>query len=213
MKRLIIICEGQTEKEFCNDVLAPYFFKKDIVVDSPLIKKTRGGIVKWSELKKQIEKHLRQEKDVFVTTFIDYYGLPSDYLDFELTATSKIDKITNIEQGMKRDIDSSIVSYFIPYVQLHEFECFLFCSIDILKNNFRPDEANFIELEKTINSFDNLEEINNHPNTAPSKRLLKYIPGYNKVIFGACLATEIGLSNIREKCPHFNNWIEQLEKI
>ena len=213
MIRVIIICEGQTEQEFCKDVLYPYFIGKNISVEYPLIKKTRGGIVNWSELKKQVEMHLKQDSNVFVTTFIDYYALPYDYLIFEQTATSKINKVVNIEQGMRNEVDSSINYRFIPYVQLHEFECFLFYSMDILRNNFLPEEANFVELEKTINSFTNLEDINNHPDTAPSKRLLEHIRGYNKVVYGACIAFEIGLTNIRTKCPHFNNWIEQLENI
>lgn len=32
-------------------------------------------------------------------------------------------------------------------------------------------------------------------------------------IYGAMLAEEIGLANIREKCPRFNTWIENLETI
>ncbi|MDA3816451.1 MAG: DUF4276 family protein [Prolixibacteraceae bacterium] len=74
MKRVIIICEGETEKEFCNTILTPYFAKKDIFIQSPLIKKSMGGIVKWSELKKQITLHLTNDSKAFVTTLIDYYG-------------------------------------------------------------------------------------------------------------------------------------------
>lgn len=52
MKRIIIICEGHTEKEFCKTVLASYFQSKNIYIQTPLIKKSKGGIVKWEELKK-----------------------------------------------------------------------------------------------------------------------------------------------------------------
>lgn len=75
MKRVIIICEGETEKEFCTTILAPYFSKQNIYLQSPLIKKSMGGIVKWKDLKKQIENHLKSDIEVFVTTLIDYYGL------------------------------------------------------------------------------------------------------------------------------------------
>lgn len=74
-KRVIIICEGETEKEFCTTILAPYFSKQNIYLQSPLIKKSMGGIVKWKDLKKQIENHLKSDIEVFVTTLIDYYGL------------------------------------------------------------------------------------------------------------------------------------------
>lgn len=39
MKRLIIICEGQTEQEFCNDVLQPHFNQLGIFIQNPTIKK------------------------------------------------------------------------------------------------------------------------------------------------------------------------------
>lgn len=39
MKRLIIVCEGPTESEFCLEVLAPEFRKRDIYVQAPLVKK------------------------------------------------------------------------------------------------------------------------------------------------------------------------------
>ena len=74
MKRVIIICEGETEREFCKNVLAPHLIKHNIFIQPPLIKRSMGGIVRWSILKKEIETHL-QEPNVFVSTFIDYYGL------------------------------------------------------------------------------------------------------------------------------------------
>ncbi len=38
MKRLIIVCEGPTENEFCLEMLAPILLKSDIYVEAPLIK-------------------------------------------------------------------------------------------------------------------------------------------------------------------------------
>jgi len=45
MARLIIVCEGQTEQEFCNDILQPHLIQFGIVVQNPTIKKTAGAIV------------------------------------------------------------------------------------------------------------------------------------------------------------------------
>ena len=55
MKRLVIICEGPTEKEFCKDLLASALNSYEIYVDTPLIKHSGGGIVRWNVLKRQIE--------------------------------------------------------------------------------------------------------------------------------------------------------------
>lgn len=75
MKQLIIIGEGQTEQEFCNDVLCNYFLSREIIVHNPTIKKTKGGIVAWKVLKKEIENYLFGSPSAFVTTLIDYYGI------------------------------------------------------------------------------------------------------------------------------------------
>lgn len=215
MKRLIIICEGETEQEFCKDVLYPYFIEKDIHIQAPMIKKSNGGIVMWSELKKQIERHIKQDSEVKVTTLIDFYGIKSIHAfpKFEEPARSNQEKVQNIEKGMQECVDPAMQHHFIPYVQLHEFEALIFCSLDVIKNNFKEEEANFTEIEKIINYFPNPEDINNNLETAPSKRLEKCITGYNKPIYGACLTTEIGMAILRQKCPRFNAWIEKLENI
>jgi hypothetical protein len=79
MKRIIIIGEGQTEQEFCNQVLKPFFIVNDISIENPTIKESHGGIVKWKVLKKQIENHLKQDNEAFVSLLIDYYGIYSKY--------------------------------------------------------------------------------------------------------------------------------------
>ena len=52
MKRVIIVCEGQTEQEFTKDVLVPHFSSLGIFLVFPTILKSGGGIVTWSKLKK-----------------------------------------------------------------------------------------------------------------------------------------------------------------
>lgn len=214
MKRLIVICEGQTEIEFCKDVLFKHFFNKKIVIQTPLIKKSGGGIVTWATLKKQIELHLR-EKDVFVTTFIDYYGIPDNYNYPSWDASKKIidrnSRMDFLENAMKNSVNQN---RFIPYIQLHEFEGLLFNNIDIFDQNFNPSELNTRqELVNILNTYPNPELINDSPINAPSKRLKRIIFGYSKIVFGSILAEEIGLNNIRQKSPRFHNWIDILENI
>jgi len=218
MKRLIIICEGQTEKEFCEKTLYPYFQKNDIYIHAPLIKKSSGGIVKWSNLKKQIENHLKQDSEACVSLLIDYYGLNDEHgfpgwKDVkEIPDINK--KVECIESKMLEDLDDSFRHRFIPYIQLHEFEGLLFNDIEFFYQLFTPEEIiGEKELKDTFNSFSNPEMINNNKETAPSKRLGRIIEGYNKIIFGNILAESIGLENIRAKSPRFNNWITQLISI
>lgn len=78
MKRLIIVCEGETEQAFCNDVLRSHFLSRDILLEAPTIKHSNGGIVAWDTLKKQIVKHLN-EGDCIVSMLVDYYRIRDSY--------------------------------------------------------------------------------------------------------------------------------------
>jgi hypothetical protein len=212
MKRLIIICEGQTEQAFCEDVLRYYFITRNIYIEAPTIKKTGGGIVNWAALKYQIEKHLSEDVTAFVSCLIDYYGIhPHHKYPFWAESINLKDKnqaMGVIENAMYVDVNSN---RFIPYIQLHEFEGLLFSDISLIQNSY--ESVDYEYLQTTIADFSNPEMINNSAETAPSKRLSRIIKGYNKIIDGSLLAQEIGLDKIREKCPRFNDWISKLEQI
>ena len=124
MKRVVIICEGETEREFCKTLLATHFAKKDIHIQSPLIKRSMGGIVRWGILKKEVETYLR-EKAVFVTMLIDYYGLYSKYhfpgWEESLRIVDKNDRMYFLEAAMQNDIKDSARHRFIPYLQFYSF--------------------------------------------------------------------------------------------
>jgi hypothetical protein len=69
------------------------------------------------------------------------------------------------------------------------------------------------EIQKIFRNFTNPEEINNNPKTAPSKRILKIYPKYQKVTDGIMISQKIGIEKMRQKCTHFNDWITSMEKI
>lgn len=62
-------------------------------------------------------------------------------------------------------------------------------------------------------AFATPEDINNNPNTAPSKRVLGLYPAYRKVLEGTLAAQAIGIDRMRQECPHFRVWLEQLEAL
>jgi hypothetical protein len=71
------------------------------------------------------------------------------------------------------------------------------------------------EIEKTIKSFNgNIEEINDSPQTAPSKRIEKIFKDsnekYNKIFHGVNIVMDIGIETIRSKSKRFDNWIDKL---
>lgn len=214
MKRLIIVCEGPTEQEFCQTILAPYYQHRQIIVETPTIKHSNGGIVAWGTLKKQLIQHLN-EGNVVVTTFIDFYRIKDSFRYPGWTEakaiTSSHAKMDFLFQQMKADIPQDLQPRFVPYIQLHEFEGLLFSDINAFKINFKKTECDITKIEAAISNFPNPEEINNGPNTAPSVRLLDAINGYNKDIYGPLLAETIGLQTIRAKCHLFDNWMQRLE--
>lgn len=218
MTRLIIVCEGQTEQEFCNDILQPHLIQFGIVVQNPTIKKTAGGIVNWASLKHQIETHLKQDPTAFVTTLIDFYGIHANHnYPNWLQANQHNNKnigMDLMEQGMLASIPAQLQQRFIPYIQLHEFEGLLFCDINVFDNGFEENEfLDYNYLVQTLNDNQNPELINDSSITAPSKRLLKIIKDYSKITHGCLIAQDIGIIKIRAKCPRFNKWIDDLEHI
>lgn len=214
----MIICEGQTEKEFCEKSLFPHFITRNIIVEYPLIKKSSGGIIKWLEIKRQIENHLKQDTTAFVTMLIDYYGMYKKHefpnWEVSLKMADKTQRMDFLEKSMKVRVSIELSYRFIPYLQLHEFEGLLFNNIETFKSQIPANEITDIkELEAILSSYPNPEMINDMPETAPSKRLTKLIAGYRKVVYGNILAEVIGLEHIRNKCPRFNFWISKLESI
>lgn len=218
MKRVIIICEGDTEKEFCTKTLSPFFASKNIFIQSPLIKKSMGGIVKWSELRKQILLHFKNDKTAFVTTLIDYYGLYKKYQfpdwDESLKVTDKNARMDFLEKAMAENIEDAFRNRYLPYIQLHEFEGLLFSDINVFYEQIPKNELVGIEeLKQTFKDFDNPEMINDKKETSPSHRLERIVKGYNKVVYGNYLADAIGLDKIRNKSNRFNSWLQKIENL
>jgi hypothetical protein len=109
------------------------------------------------------------------------------------------------EMGNRFDSDR-----FIPFVVMHEFEGLLFSDCAAFSRGIeRPDLE--IRLREVRDGFATPEEINDSPDTAPSKRVEALVPGYQKPLLGVLAVLEIGLARIREECPHFNGWLRRLE--
>lgn len=209
-KRLYIVVEGQTEEEFVKDLMAPYFLEYGIYIYPTIIHTSRGhkgGFVNYEHLKNDINRLLKsQGEDVIVTTFVDFFRCP------ELPETEDCSKIPNhservaeMEKAVSDDINDR---RFYPYIQLHEFEAVLFSSDKGFIKYFDREQS--LELQGIVESYDNPEDINSSPEGAPSKRLLRIVPDYDKVMFGNIIALEIGMTTILEKCPRFKAWIEML---
>lgn len=217
MKRLIIIVEGDTELSFVNEVFAPFLYSKGIYSISCFkIKHSKGGLNKYIHLKKDI-LNVINESDVIITTLIDFYALPNDFPRYNeaMRIQNKNECVNFLEKSIIEDIEESCnkkISNLTPYIQLHEFEAFIFSSFEGINYYFDEKSADFNTIKEVIESFPNPENINTNPNLAPSKRLLKLIKGYNKVVDGVAIIKKIGITTLLDKCPRFNSWAVTLIK-
>lgn len=209
MKTIIIICEGETEVEFCR--LLNEFLGYENYSISP---RDLKGNCHWERIKNLVEKSLKSQKSAIVTTMIDYYGRKANTFPEQSKANSINDirkKVDFLEQAMRDDIDSSLKDRFIPYLQLHEFEAMLFHNYEAFDKNFSDEECKKNEIQKILQQFPDPEMINDSPLTSPSHRLENIITGYHKFIYGNLLAETIGLRNIYSENQHFREWIDKIK--
>lgn len=220
MIRLHVICEGQTEEMFVNELLAPAIFPNNIQLIPALVGKPghKGGNFKFQRLLADVKNRLLSDRDAYCTTFFDYYGLPQDFPGKEaLAAQADIrDKAQAVQNAMTveltRFIGEDPMRRFIPFVQMHEFEALLFSDPQAFAQGI--DRTDLTEsLTAIVDKFETPEHINNSPITAPSKRILKLIAGYQKPVMGSLAAIEIGLDAMRGKCNLFNDWITDIESL
>ncbi len=210
MIRVVISVEGQTEFEFCNQLLVPFFIKNNIQL-TPIIvttkrekcgKKYKGGCINLDRVKNELQKLLPNFD--YVTTFYDFYGFKD--IDENITVDELETEIFRLFNNEK----------LIPYIQKYEFETLLF-SDSLYYEDYFDDKNAKIEIEKIINSCGGIENINNSPQTAPSKRIEKffnsYDEDYNKIIDGMDIANEIGLDIIMQECSRFKSWIDRIKNL
>lgn len=212
MKRLLFIVEGSSEEEFIKQVLAPYLLGFGIYDARPMQIQTsqgqKGGFVNFEHLKNDILRILKSEKEVVVTTFVDFFRLPQKNFPNANDCFGKIGsdaQIDCLESAMEAQFNDH---RFIPYIQKHEFEALLFSSNKGFEKFFEAKFSN--KTADVVNQFTNPEEINSTPMGAPSKRLLELIPDFAKASDGVEIAQEIGIQTILQKCPRFAAWVQSL---
>ena len=226
MSRLLVHVEGETEETFVNELLRPYLYDRGYSAVSARLmgnarqRSRRGGIKGWAEVRKDILGHLKQDVGRLVTTMVDYYGLPQSGnktwpgrkaaggLVFAQKAKTVEDALlADISQGMGGTLNPD---RFIPYVMMHEFEAMLFSDCEGFGHGIGREDL--VEpLQAIRDQFASPEEIDDSPDTAPSKRIEHLMPNYQKPLVGNLAALEIGIHAIRRECPHFRDWLERLE--
>lgn len=202
------IVEGPTEKEFLSVVLIPDIKAETGIHEYEISVSSTHGIVNFSDTMFELLSLHLKDKGKIVMTCYDYYGIRSNhgFKDYQKAIEQKktIDRVTILEDGMFNVLKGRKVNVnnFIPYLQLHEFEALLFSSLEGFKSLFTNHKM-LIKLKRIIQQFPNPEDINDNPNTVPSKRIISIVKDYEKSVDGPKIAQTIGIETIMNKCPHF----------
>lgn len=219
MTRVHVICEGQSEEMFVNEVLAEHLLRRGLYVYPSLIGKPghKGGNVRTERLLFDIRARLA-DGTAYCTTFFDFYGLSMDFpgrRDAVALAGVRA-KAQCVREALTASVTAqlgeAVGQRFFPYVQMHEFEALLFSDpVAFAAGIGRPDLAN--QFQAVRDRHDNPEDINDGPDTAPSKRVLAIHTGYDKVVHGSLAAIEMGLDAIRGECELFHDWLLLMESL
>lgn len=222
---ITIVVEGQTEQTFVRDVLAPAMAVKNIFLHAALIGKPghKGGEIRFERAKGDIENFLKQRQDTYISTMFDYFRIeptwPGKKEVLQIvgggTSLASPDKAEMLEKATFDKIGKLFPNYnverrFIPYIEMHEFEALLFSDATILAEQIGVNPS---AIEAILNECGEPEEVNDGPETAPSKRLFALCDNYRKVAMGKTISEAIGIQTIRRKCPHFNKWLLKLEQL
>jgi hypothetical protein len=221
MIRLNLTAEGQTEQVFASRVLAPHLETHNVFLRKPrLAAHARkggqfhlGGVLHYQPFKNHIIHWLKEDRqpDARFTTMIDIYGLPKDFPGYEEArkVSGCYQRVEMLEAALKENIGDSRM---VPYIQLHEFEALLLSSPEKFAL-YAPYSGMQRQIEKLSVLSAKPEEIDDGEQTAPSKRIGAVIPGYAKVAAGPIIAEAIGIPVMRAKCPHFDQWLKNLEQL
>lgn len=212
MTRLNVVVEGQTEESFVRNALAEVLWGSN-VHPTPILLGTPGhkGGRTYARVKRDVVVLLKQDRNAYCSTMVDLYGLGAGF-----PGHPPPDR--HVEQAVKQDICGDLPDdlrpdlRFIPYLQLHEYEAILFSDPEAFATGINHPHLR-MQFRRIRDEFDSPEDINNDPETAPSKRVIAACPSYKKVIEGTQAAAVVGIPTMREQCQHFREWIESLEAL
>jgi len=229
--RLIIVVEGPTEANFVRRSLAPHLGPFGVSATPSIVGKAkaanrglsgsgvRGGYP-YADWRRDLRNVLRSDpgRNLRVSTLCDLYGLPDDFPDLALQpgdATNSL-RCSRLEQALLRDITGSSDDCgawrLIPYIQAYEFEALVLAVAHTLSEQFDADDQllGLAALQAEIAGLPP-EEINDSPQTSPSHRLRRLLPGYRKPVDGPDAIERAGLHVVRSLCPRFHQWLSNLE--
>jgi hypothetical protein len=220
MKRVCVVCEGQTEELFVSKVLAPAFCDKGLYLSPEMIETSlghRGGALSYERVKRHLRNLLRQKSAPTVTTFFDLYRLDKRFPGFAAAQQSEFlnRKLDILHTELAKDVIAEAEcapTRFIPHIQPHEFEALLFSDVAVLTRVETGWAKAGEALSRVRAAVETPGHINGHPDTKPAAHLARELknPRFNKLDHGPIAAAKMGLPIIEAECKFFAAWIKQL---
>jgi hypothetical protein len=216
---VVVLVEGPTEQRFVKDLLVPFLAKKSVFLTPIIIDKPgeKGGDIKFVRAKNDIEKHLKQRCDTWITLLVDYYGIKGDWpgyqeSKFQAVHTRKAEVMNQAtaDEVQRLFSDQNPERRFIPYVSMHEIEALYFSDPAKLAAQIGVSQR---QIDSILAECGEPEKINDNTQTAPSKRLEALSDRFKKTSTGIAIAQEIGVQKMRETCPLFNAWLTKIEQL
>ncbi|MCX8517891.1 MAG: DUF4276 family protein [Rhodoferax sp.] len=213
-----MLVEGQSEENFVKQTLAPWLaghrvYCKPIVLWTKRLPSGgghRGGVSSWRKICKSLNP-LLGDSNAWVTTLIDFYGLPEDVPGYtEASSLGKPhDKVLALQNCWS---DAIKHPRFLPFLALHELEAWLFCAPEVVAAHF--ELLSLAEkIHQAVTEAGGPELINHGTTTHPKARLNALAARYKETSDGPILLQKIGIPAIRASCPHFSTWLTRLEAL
>lgn len=224
MNELVVIVEGETEQTFVRDQLAAHLAIHNTIAWPVLPGRHRnhGGVKKWEVARQDIIRTLKEGR--YCSTMFDYYAMPTDWPGrSDAVRKPWKERASTVEVKIHEDITAAMggsfnPKFFVPYVQLHEFEALAFADVGILASVLTPIgrySSEWLQQQFTtiLRQAGHPEAINDGYETCPSRRISGVVPAYKKRAQGPIVTSRIGIEGLRVQCTHFGEWLIRLEQL
>nr|WP_240772592.1 DUF4276 family protein [Nocardia sp. CS682] len=136
----------------------------------------------------------------------DFYAFPPDapgMADIP-PGLAPHDRVAHVETSLAA---TAADRRFVPHLILHELETWVFAAAEQV-GCLLPGLTERLLVDVHLTGGPEL--VNDGPDTVPSKRILNYCPHYSKTNDGPLAIADLGIEELRSRCPHFDAWLTTL---
>jgi hypothetical protein len=224
MKRLYLTVEGQTEQAFAVNVLTPHLVNFNVFLTKPRLtglhdrrrgRIPQGGLLHtFDHAKADMQRWMKEDQsvDARFSMMVDLYSLPQDFPGYAVGMAKPTgrEKAQALQQSLALGMADT---RFIPYLQCHEFEALVLVDPSRIGILYDVSQSQLETLCEECSGFATPEDINLGQHSHPKYRIKQRIQDYDENVAGPMLTEDIGLQALREKCPHFAEWLTRLENL